>query len=143
MTTKTIQLDIVSAVAPIFSGLVQHLVVTGKGGELGIYPGHTALLTAIKPGQLFAVLANGDEEVFYLSGGMLEVQPNQLTILADNAMRAHDIDEAAALAAKERAEKILGDQQEDVKYAGAATELAEAAAQLRALEAMRKLGKRS
>ncbi|HYF98143.1 MAG TPA: F0F1 ATP synthase subunit epsilon [Coxiellaceae bacterium] len=143
MTTKTIQLDIVSAVAPIFSGPVQHLIVTGKAGELGIFPGHTALLTALKPGQITAKLANGDEEVFYISGGMLEVQPELVTVLADSALRAHDIDEAAALAAKERAEKILGDQKESIQYAGAATELAEAAAQLRALQSIRKLANRS
>lgn len=143
MTTKTIQLDIVSAVAPIFSGAVQHLVVTGKAGELGIYPGHTALLTALKPGQIQAVLANGEEEVFYISGGMLEVQPTLVTVLADSALRAHDIDEAAALAAQERAQKALSEQKDNIEYAGAATELAEAAAQLRALQAIRKLANRS
>ncbi len=143
MAQKTIQLDIVSAVAPIFSGAVQHLIVTGKAGELGIYPGHTALLTALKPGQIKAILADGEEEVFYISGGMLEVQPDIVTVLADSAMRAHDIDEAAAIAAKERAEKIIGEQKENIQYAGAATELAEAAAQLRALQAIRKQANRS
>ncbi len=137
------QLDIVSAVAPIFSGEVQHLIVTGKVGELGIYPGHTALLTALKPGQVHAVLANGEEEFFYISGGMLEVQPTVVTVLADSAMRAADIDEAAALSAKERAEKMLGDQKEAIQYTGAATELAEAMAQLRALQAIRKQANRS
>lgn len=139
---KTMELDIVSAEASIFSGRAQFIAVTGKSGELGIYPGHTALLTALKPGQIHATLEDGKEEVFYISGGMLEVQPDTATILADTAVRAGDLDEAAAAAAKERAEKVLEKQKSGVEYSRALTELAEAAAQLRAIAALRKRAKR-
>ncbi len=142
MSLKTMQLEIVSAEAPIFSGAVQHLIVTGKAGELGIYPGHTALLTALKPGQIRAILENGEEEVFYMSGGMLEVQPKVVTVLADTALRATDIDEAAVLAAKEQAEKIIRERKDEIQFSSAMTELAEVAAQLRALETIRKQAKR-
>lgn len=139
---KTMELDIVSAEASIFKGPVTFLVVTGKSGELGIYPGHTALLTSLKPGQIRASLEENRQEVFYISGGMLEVQPDAVTVLADTAVRAGDLDEAAAAAAKERAEKILEKQKSGVEYSRALTELAEAAAQLRAIEALRKRAKR-
>lgn len=139
---KTMELDIVSAEASIFTGLVSFLEVTGKSGELGIYPGHTALLTALKPGQIRTILEDGQEEVFYISGGMLEVQPEAVTVLADTAVRAGDLDEAAAAAAKDRAEKVLEKQKSGVEYSRALTELAEAAAQLRAIEALRKRAKR-
>jgi F-type H+-transporting ATPase subunit epsilon len=135
---KTMKLDIVSAEAPVFSGEVQHITVTGKAGELGIYPGHTALLTSLKPGQIKAILASGEEEVFYMSGGMLEVQPEVITVLADTAKRAADIDEAAVLAAKEQAEKIMHDHKDKIEFSAAVTELAEAVAQLKALDAIRK-----
>lgn len=138
----TMELDIVSAEASIFNGAVTFLAVTGKSGELGIYPGHTALLTSLKPGQIRATLSDGKEEVFYISGGMLEVQPDAVTVLADTAVRAGDLDEAAAEAAKERAEKVLTEQKSGVEYSRALTELAEAAAQLRAIEALRKRAKR-
>ncbi|MCH9643848.1 MAG: F0F1 ATP synthase subunit epsilon [Gammaproteobacteria bacterium] len=135
--SKLMQLDIVSAEASIFSGKVKHIVVTGAAGELGIYPGHTPLLTSLKPGQLFTVLENGKEEGFYLSGGMLEVQPDVVTVLSDTAIRAEDLDEAAAAAAKERAEKHLSEQKEGVEYSKAIAELAEAVAQLRAIKKIR------
>ena len=138
----TMELDIVSAEASIFNGSVSFLAVTGKSGELGIYPGHTALLTALKPGQIRVELADGKEEVFYISGGMLEVQPDAVTVLADMAVRAGDLDEAAAEAAKERAEKALTEQKSGIEYSKALTELAEAAAQLRAIDALRKRAKR-
>lgn len=142
MAAKMMELDIVSAEASIFSGQVAFLAVTGKAGELGIYPGHTALLTSLKPGQVRAQLAGGAEEVFYISGGMLEVQPNSVTVLADTAVRAGDLDQAAAQAAKERAEKVLVEQKSGIEYSRALTELAEAAAQLRAIESLRKRAKR-
>ena len=107
-------------------------------GELGIHAGHTALLTALKPGQVRAELAEGREEIFYISGGMLEVQPNVATILADTAMRAADLDEAAAQAAVEHAEKTLGERKAGIEYSTALTELAEATAQLRAIQMLRK-----
>lgn len=139
---KTMELDIVSAEASIFNGHVSFLAVTGKSGELGIYPGHTALLTQLQPGQIRATLEDGKEEVFYISGGMLEVQPDTVTVLADTAVRAGDLDEAAAAAAKERAEKVLEKQKSGVEYSRALTELSEAAAQLRAIEALRRRAKR-
>jgi len=134
----TMELDVVSAEASIFTGRVTFLSVTGKAGELGIYPGHTALLTSLKPGQISATLEEGEEEVFYISGGMLEIQPDVVTVLADTAVRAGDLDEAAAQAAKERAEKTLAEQKSGIEYSTALTELAEAAAQLRAIAALRR-----
>jgi F-type H+-transporting ATPase subunit epsilon len=134
---KCMDLDIVSAEASIFQGKVQHLSVTGSMGELGIHPGHTALLTSLKPGQIFAVLEDGKEEIFYMSGGMLEVQPQSVTILADTANRASDLDEAAANAAKARAEKLLNEHKSGVEYSKALVELAESMAQLRAIQRLR------
>ena len=142
MAEKTMQLEIVSAEAAIFTGVVELIIVSGGMGELGIYPGHTALLTSLKPGQIRATLAGGQEEVFYISGGMLEVQPESITVLADAALRAADLDEAAALAAKEEAERNAAEQKAGVEYSKAMTELAEAAAQLRAIEMIRKQAKR-
>jgi len=139
---NTMELDIVSAEASIFNGQVSFLAVTGKAGELGIYPGHTALLTSLKPGQIRATLAEGNDEIFYISGGMLEIQPDAVTVLADTAVRAGDLDEAAAEAVKERAEKVLTEQKSGIEYSRAISELAEAAAQLRAIEALRKRAKR-
>ena len=134
---KTIELDIVSAEASIFKGEVSFVSVTGTIGELGIHPGHSPLLTALKPGQIRAVLKDGKEEIFYMSGGMLEVQPKTVSILADTALRADDLDEAAALAAKQKAEKILQQKTDGMEYSRALSELAEAAAQLRAISILR------
>ncbi len=134
---KTITLDIVSAEASIFHGEVRFVSVTGAAGELGIYPGHAPLLTTLKPGQIHAVLKDGKEEVFYMSGGMLEIQPNVISVLADTALRADDLDEAAALSAKLSAEKILRQKIEGMEYSRALAELAEAAAQLRAISTLR------
>ena len=142
MAQQIMQLEIVSAEAAIFSGAVEMLIVAGELGELGIYPGHTALLTALKPGQIRAIVSDGKEEIFYVSGGILEVQPEVVTILADTALRALDLDEAAALAAKEEAERKLSEQKAGLEYSRAMTELAEAAAQLRAIEMIRKQAKR-
>ncbi|QTE94999.1 F0F1 ATP synthase subunit epsilon [Shewanella algae] len=138
MAAMTVQLDIVSAESKIFSGLVAHLQVTGSEGELGIMPGHTPLLTNIKPGMARIVKQNGQEEVFYLSGGLLEVQPNSVSVLADVVMRADDIDEQAAVEAKRRAEAHMADAGADFDYAAAAIELAKAVAQLRVVETIKK-----
>jgi len=134
----TFQLDIVSAEKSIFSGSVDSLVATGELGELGINPGHAPLLTSLKPGTVTLKDHEGNEECFYVSGGMLEVQPHITTILADTATRADDVDEAAAIAAKEVAEAAMADQNSEIEYSKAATELAEAVAQLRTLQAIRK-----
>ena len=137
MASKTMELDIVSAEAELFSGTVSLLIVTGSLGELGIHPGHTPLITSLKPGQIRAQLEDGTTEVFYISGGILEVQPNAVTVLADTALSAADLDEAAVLAAKERAEKILEKQKAGIEYSKALTELAEVAAQMRAIQMIR------
>lgn len=135
---KTMQLEIVSAEASLLSEQVTSVIVSGEAGELGIFPGHLQLLTRLKPGQVRAQLANKEELVFYISGGMLEVQPDQATILADTAARAEDLDESAAEAAKARAEKVIADKKSDLDYSKALIELAEAAAQLRAIQQLRK-----
>lgn len=134
----TFQLDIVSAEKSIFSGTVDTLVATGELGELGINAGHAPLLTSLKPGTVRVTNKEGKEETFYVSGGMLEVQPHVTTILADTAARADDVDEAAALAAKEAAEAAMADQNSEIEYSRAAVELAEAVAQLRTLQSIRK-----
>ena len=136
----SIHVDIVSAQEEIFSGTAEVVIVPLVTGEVGIYPRHTPLLAPIKSGEVR--LKNGDDEQhFYVSGGILEVQPHVVTILADTAIRAGDLDEAQAQAAKERAEKIMADKKTDVDYAKAQAELAEAMAQLSAIVKMRKRGK--
>lgn len=138
MAILSVNLNVVSAENSLFSGSIESLQITGSEGELGIMPGHTPLLTSLKPGMARIVKEGGDEEVIYLSGGMLEVQPNQVTVLADVAIRGGDLDEEAALQAKERAEKHLNDQGSDIDYAEAASELARAVAQLRVIQATSK-----
>ncbi len=130
--------DIVSAEKAIFSGAVTMVSLRGSIGELGILPGHAPLLTGIRPGAVQLRLENGEEEVFYASGGYLEVQPGMVTILADTASRAEDIDEAAAVEAREAAERALAEQAADFDFSIAAAQLAEAAAQQRTLEELRK-----
>lgn len=130
-------LDIVSAEAEIFSGLVQKLFVTGAMGDLEVMQGHAPFLTSLKPGPVWVVKQNGHEEVFYISGGMLEVQPKITTILADTALRAKDVDEAHALEAKKRAEAMLAGRIKDFDYAQAQAQLVEAIGQLRALKKLR------
>ena len=139
---STIQCDIVSAEAEIFSGEASMVVVAGEEGELGIAPRHAPLLTRIKPGQVRVMLPEGGEEFYYVSGGMLEVQPHVVTVLADTAARAADLDEAAALKAKEEAERAIADRSADMGMAEAQSQLAEAVAQLAALERLRKKVKR-
>ncbi|MBO1271764.1 MULTISPECIES: F0F1 ATP synthase subunit epsilon [Shewanella] len=138
MAAMTVQLDIVSAESKIYSGLVASLQVTGSEGELGVMPGHTPLLTNIKPGMARIVKQNGSEEVFYLSGGILEVQPSSVSVLADVVMRADEIDEQAAVEAKRRAEAVMAKAGADFDYAAAAIELAKAIAQLRVVETIKK-----
>jgi len=135
----TMHVDVVSAEEEIFSGPATMLFAPGAMGDLGIMPRHAPLMTRIKPGEVRIATEQGDEEiVLYVSGGMLEIQPEAVTILADTAQRASDIDEAAALEAKERAEKLLADQKDDIDYAAASAELAEAMAQLQAISRLRK-----
>lgn len=133
----TIHVDIVSAESAIYSGSVEAVFASAVMGEVGIYPRHTPLLTRLKPGEV-RVVVNGQEEQFYVSGGMLEVQPSVVTILADTAMRADDVDEAAALEAKADAERAMKDKGSKMDYAEAQVKLAEAMAQLRTIEKMRK-----
>jgi len=134
----TTHLDIVSAEDSIYSGLAEMVTCTGSLGELGLAPGHAPLLTKLRPGPVTVIHQGGEEEVFYVSGGMLEVQPNTVTILADTALRAHDVDEASAIAAKKKAEEELHNQSSEINYTRATSELAEAAAQLRTIQAIRK-----
>lgn len=132
------QIEIVSAEDTIFSGEATHVVVTGLLGELGIYPGHTQLLTALKPGPVRIIKLDGEDEILYISGGILEVQPQLVSILADTAIRAADLDELAALETKEHAERILSDKQADIDYAKATAELAQAVAQLQVISKLKK-----
>ncbi|MFV8818888.1 F0F1 ATP synthase subunit epsilon [Haliea sp. E17] len=133
----TIHCDIVSAEEEIFSGLVELLVASGNEGELGVNYGHAPLLTALKPGPVRIVTQKGDEEVYYVSGGFLEVQPGVVTILADTALRADDVDEAAAEEARREAEHALANQSGEFDYGRASAQLAEAAAQLATLRKMK------
>lgn len=134
----TIHVDIVSAEAEIYSGQAEMVFAPAVMGEIGIAPGHTPLLTRLKPGEVRLKLSDGQEEAFYVSGGVLEVQPRTVTVLSDTASRAHDIDEAAALEARRRAEQALHDRGAQIDYAKALAEYAEAAAQLQAIERLRK-----
>lgn len=133
----TMHCDIVSAEKSIFSGLVEMVVAAGSLGDLGIAPGHAPLLTALIPGPVKLILQSGEEEIFYVSGGFLEVQRGVVTLLSDTALRADDLDEAAAQQAMEDAEKAIANQSAEFDYSIAAAQLAEAAAQLRVLRKMR------
>lgn len=138
----TVKCDIVSAERQIFSGLVEMVIATGSLGDIGIAYGHAPLLTGIKPGPVRLIKQGGQEEVFYISGGYLEVQPYHITVLADTALRADDMDEAAALEAQKLAAEQLKDQAKTTDFQAAAIQLAEAAAQLRTLQAIKqKAGK--
>ncbi len=138
----TIHVDIVSAEAEIFSGTANMVFAPAEMGEVGIAPRHTPLLTRLKPGEVRIQMEGQDEQFFYVSGGMLEIQPHVITVLADTAVRAADIDEAAALKAKERAERAMIDKTSDFEYAKAQAELAEAVAQLRTIKNIREKGGR-
>ena len=134
----TVHCDIVSAEEEIFSGLVELIVAAGSEGDVGIGYGHAPLLTGLQPGPIRVIKQDGEEEVYYVSGGYLEVQPHQVSVLADTALRADDMDEAAALEARKEAEQALHNQSGDFDYSRAAAQLAEASAQLRTIQAMRK-----
>ena len=135
----TIHVDVVSAEEEIFSGVAEMVVVPGSEGELGIYPRHAPLLTRIKPGSVRIKRPDQDqEELIYVSGGMLEIQPNIVTILSDTAIRGADLDEEQALEAKRAAEEAIHNRGADIDYAQAQAELAEALAQLHAIEKLRK-----
>ncbi|MDH1866527.1 F0F1 ATP synthase subunit epsilon [Pseudomonas chengduensis] len=139
----TVHCDIVSAEENLFSGLVERVVARGAMGELGIEPGHAALLTPLIPGTVRVVKQGGAEEIVYVSGGYLEVQPNSVTILADTAVRADNLDEAAALEAKRQAELAMESKSGEMDYSMALAQLAEAVAQLRTIQQIReKLGQR-
>ncbi|EPJ1401606.1 F0F1 ATP synthase subunit epsilon [Yersinia enterocolitica] len=138
MAAMTYHLDVVSAEKKMFSGVVQKIQVTGSEGELGIFPGHAPLLTAIKPGMIRIVKQFGEEEFIYLSSGILEVQPSVVIVLADTAIRGTDLDEAKALESKRKAEEHINNSHGDVDYAQASAELAKAIAKLRVIELTRK-----
>lgn len=133
----TVHCDIVSAEAEMFSGLVEMVVAHGNLGDLGIAPGHAPLITDLKPGPIRVIKQGGEQEVFYISGGFLEVQPNMVKVLADTAIRAADLDEAAAQQSLQEAEKALHAKGAEFDYGSAAARLAEAAAQLRTVRQMR------
>src|SRR5687767_11731509 len=135
---KTLHVDIVSAEQQIFSGEAEMVIAPGEGGELGIMPEHIPLLTRIKPGTVrIKAAGSAEEEVIYVSGGMMEVQPNRVTILADTSVRAHDLDEAKALEAERLAKEALVNRTGAMEIAKAQAELAEAAAQLAAIRKLR------
>ena len=135
----TIHVDIVSAEGELFSGPAAAVFAAASQGDIGIYPRHAPLLTLLKPGEVRVQPPDGDEQHFFVGGGVLEVQPSKVTILADTALRARDIDEAAALAAKQRAEDALRERPGHITQAEALAELARAAAQLKLIERLRKL----
>lgn len=139
---KTIQCDIVSAQDEIWSGQAAQVFATGVSGELGIYPRHTPLITQLKPGPVRVVDEAGEEQFFFCGGGIIEVQPHIVTVLADTAARGEDLDESAAERAKEEAERAIADRTGEMEVAQAQAKLAEAIAQLQALERLRKSLKR-
>jgi F-type H+-transporting ATPase subunit epsilon len=135
---NTIHVDIVSAEGQIFSGAASMVFVPGSQGELGIAPRHAPLLTTLKAGDVRVQADGAEEQSFYVGGGSVEIQPNLVTVLADTAARARDLDEAAAMAAKQRAEDAVRERTDKVEIAEAQAELARAMAQLRAIERLRK-----
>ena len=135
----TTHLDIVSAERELFSGIVEMVVATGELGEIGIVPGHAPLLTVLKPGEICITLPGGAQDVYYVSGGMLEVQPFYVTVLADAVERADTLDEAAALAAKACAEEAIANKDAELDYTLASMELARAVAQIRAIQKARRM----
>ncbi|MBF2754430.1 MAG: F0F1 ATP synthase subunit epsilon [Gammaproteobacteria bacterium AqS3] len=138
--TRTMRCEIVSAQRELFSGEIESIVAPGAEGELGILPGHTPLLTPIRPGPLRVILEGGQEQVFFISGGFIEVQPEGVIVLSDTGVRAADIDEAAAEKAREEAERLLSSREGDFDYASAAAELADAVARIRTIKKLRERG---
>ena len=136
---NTIHIDVVSAEESIFSGEAEFVVLPGEAGELGIYPRHTPLITRIKPGSVrIKVAGQAEEELVFVAGGVLEVQPGVITVLADTAIRGHDLDEAKALEAQQRAQEAMQNRTSQMDYAKAVAELAEASAQIAAIRKLRK-----
>lgn len=136
---NTVRIDVVSAEEEIFSGEAEFIAAPASAGEVGIYPHHAPMITTIKPGALRIKLPDTAEEtLIFLSGGMLEVQPGLVTVLADTAIRGHDLDEAKAIAAKEAAEEAMKNRTTDMDFAKAQAELAEAVAQIQAINKLRK-----
>ena len=137
---NTVQIDVVSAEESIFSGEAEFVVAPAKMGEVGIYPNHAPMITTLKSGSLKIKLADKKEEyLIYVSGGILEVQPGIITVLSDTAIRAKDLDESKAAAAKKAAEEAMKNKSSDVDYAKAQAELSEAMAQIQAIENLRKI----
>lgn len=136
--SMTVHVDIVSAEKAIFSGVAEMVFAPAEMGEVGIAPRHTPMLTRMKPGEVRVQQPGGEELDFFISGGLLEVQPHVVTVLADTAVRAADLDEAAAIQAKERAEAAMQDKSAKIDYAKAQAELIEAAAQLQTIQRLRK-----
>src|SRR5437868_7916675 len=137
----TIHVDVVSAEEAIFSGEAKFVALPGENGELGILPRHTPLITRIRPGAVRIQRADtGEEEFVFVAGGILEVQPGRVTVLADTAIRGKDLDEAQALEAKKKAEEAMAGRESAIDYARAQSELAEAVAQLAAIQRLRKRG---
>lgn len=137
----TMHCDIASAEEKIFSGRVEFIVAAGTQGDMGVYPGHAPLLTALEPGPIRVVKPEGEEEIYFVSGGFLEVQPDIVTVLADTAVRADDVDEANALEAIEEAKRSLSKQASEMEYGRAASQLAEAAARLRTVQQVKRKAK--
>ena len=136
---QTIHVDVVSAEEEIFAGEAEFVALPGEAGELGIYPQHTPLITRIRPGAVrIKVPGQADEEFVFVAGGILEVQPNGVTVLADTAIRGHDLDEVKAAEAKKLAEEALANRESEIDYAKAQAELAAAVAQLAAIEKLRR-----
>lgn len=136
---NTVHIDVVSAEASIFSGEAEFVVAPAGAGEVGIYPNHAPMITNIKPGALRIKQSDTTEEtLIFISGGILEVQPGMITVLADTAVRGHDLDEAKAIAAKEAAMEAMKNRSSDMDYAAAQAELAEAVAQIQAIQRLRK-----
>ena len=139
----TMQIDIVSAEESVHAGTASFIVARAVGGEVGIYPRHVPMLVQLQPGEVTVRDESGEDQFYYVSGGTMEVQPDVVTVLADTATRARDIDEAAAEQARKRAEDALSNRSSEVDYARAQAELVEAAAQLRTIQKIRKAANRT
>ena len=135
---STMKCNVVSAEESLYEGTIQMVIASGELGDLGITPGHAPLITALKPGPVRLIIEDGEETLFFVTGGFLEVIPSLVTILADTAERAESIDEAAVMHAKEEARRLLTEQQTDFYYSRASVELAEAVARLRVIEQLRR-----